>query len=348
MVEQAGFPVYDMGGNTSYATPERRPLFVMDMQKVEWAVREAFGNRIARERSVAIFDRASTWKPDLIVCDEMDFGAMIAAERLDVPYASVLVIASGQLTRTEWLAEPLNRLRSENGLPPDPELTMLHRHLVLYPFAPSLRDPQRPLPQTGYSFRPAPSPLGEAPSWLQPPPPGQTVYVSLGTQFNLTSGDLFERILNGLRDLPVTVVATVGANINPQELGPQPANIRIECFVDQAFLLPHCDLVISHAGSGSVGATLAHGLPLLLFPLASDQIFNGRRCEELGVAQVLDPAQATSMMVQDSVRFLLSEAAQPRQRARQIQQEYADLPAQQTAVALLEQLAYRKAPILSN
>lgn len=78
------------------------------------------------------------WQPDLIVCDEIDFGSMVAAERLGLPYATVLVTAAGSFVRHELVAEPLNALRLEHGLPPDPELAMLSRYLILSPASSTL------------------------------------------------------------------------------------------------------------------------------------------------------------------------------------------------------------------
>jgi UDP:flavonoid glycosyltransferase YjiC (YdhE family) len=78
------------------------------------------------------------------------------------------------------------------------------------------------------------------------------VYVTLGTIFNTESGDLLARILAGARELPVDVVATVGRSLDPAELGPQPANVRVERFAPQAELLPRCAVAVTHAGSGSV------------------------------------------------------------------------------------------------
>jgi len=56
----------------------------------------------------------------VLVCDEMDFGATVAAQRLSIPHATVVVIAAGGFTRADLIAEPLYRLRSEYGLPADP------------------------------------------------------------------------------------------------------------------------------------------------------------------------------------------------------------------------------------
>jgi hypothetical protein len=148
-------------GFTSFATgpvregvPQRLPLPEPDPERDEWELRENFARQGATRHAEAIFALGCEWKPDVLVCDEVDFGSMIAAERLGIPHASVLVLAAGSFLRKEIVAEPLSRLRAEHGLPDDPGLTMLSRHLVLSPFPLSFRHPDFPLPSTAHSFRP--------------------------------------------------------------------------------------------------------------------------------------------------------------------------------------------------
>src|SRR5204863_7210801 len=128
----------------------------------------------------------------------------------------------------------------------------------------------------------------QAPVWIAQLAGAPIVYFTLGTVFNVESGDLFTRVLMGLRDLPVNVIATVGRDIDPAELGPQPDHIHIEQYVPQSLILPHCTMVISHGGSGSVLGALAHALPAVLIPMGADQPLNAARCADLGCAQVLD------------------------------------------------------------
>ena len=71
----------------------------------------------------------------------------------DLPYATVLVSATGAFVRPEIVAGPLDEVRAEHGLPPDPGLAMLSRYLVLTPFPSSLRDPAVPLPTTAHHMR---------------------------------------------------------------------------------------------------------------------------------------------------------------------------------------------------
>lgn len=338
-VAQAGFEVFDTGGRTTRDEALRGPLLAPDIAREERTVRDGYAGRIARQRAAALLELARSWRPDLLVHDEMDFGGPVAAERLALPYAAVLVIASGMLARPDLVAASLNVLRAEHGLPQDPAMAMLGRHLVLSPFPASLRDPSCPLPDTALLFRPRPAAPPAPPVPLARP----LIYVTLGTVFNAESGDLLSRIVAGLRDLPVEVVATVGPQLDPAELGPQPPHVRVERFIDQWALLPHCSLVVSHGGSGTVCGALAHGLPMLLLPMGADQPFNAQRCQALGVARVLDPVGQTSASIRDAAADLLARDGY-RQAARQVAAEIAALPGPEQACALLSQLARQGAP----
>jgi MGT family glycosyltransferase len=172
------------------------------------------------------------------------------------------------------------------------------------------------------------------------------VYFTLGTVFNLESGDLFERVLAGLRDLSLNVIATVGREIDPAEFGPQPAHIQIMQYIPQSVILPHCAVVVSHGGSGSVIGALAHGLPMVLIPMGADQPYNAARCEELGVACLLDAIEATPETVREAVSTVLSDSGY-RRAAERMRDEIAALPEPAYAVTLLERLAGEKRPLVS-
>ncbi|HEY0735950.1 MAG TPA: glycosyltransferase [Herpetosiphonaceae bacterium] len=347
-VENSAFTVFALG-NSSGQPPERRPLLAVDMEREERDMREGFARDGARSRAPRILDLCAEWQPDVIVHDETDFGSAIAAERLQLPYATVLVIAAGSLVRKDVVGEALDEVRAQHSLPPDPELTMLSRYLVLSPFPPSYRDPAFPLPATAHAFRSRhdAAAASAAPPWIENLPDQPTVYFTLGTIFNLESGDLFTRVLTGLRDLPINLIVTVGQHIDPAEFGPQPANVHIERYIPQAVILPHCSAVVSHGGSGSVMGALAHGLPSVLIPMGADQPLNGARCVDLGVAQVLDPIAATSESVRNAVNAVLSDPRY-RQAALRLRDEIAALPGPEHAVALLERLAIEKLPLHSR
>lgn len=339
-VEAAGFLAFATGSAVD-GTPKRVPLRELSTAREDRVLREGFARRIARDRAQAILALCTKWQPDLLVCDEMDFGGMIAAERLGLPHATVLVIAAGSFVRPALVAEPLNELRAEHGLPPDPDLAMLSRYLVLSPFPPSYRDPAFPLPATAHALRPLalePTKVETVPPWLARPHGAPTVYVTLGTVFNMESGNLFARVLAGLRDLPINLVVTVGRHIDPEEFGPQPDNVQIERYIAQSLILPYCSVVVSHGGSGSVMGALAHGLPMVVIPMGADQPLNAARCAELGLARVLDAVAATPESAREAVTAVLEDPAY-RRAAERIRDESRALPGPAHAVTLLERLA---------
>nr|WP_202889623.1 glycosyltransferase [Actinopolymorpha rutila] len=333
-IEAGGFRAFATESASRDVRP-RLPLSKPDSDRAELELREIFARSEAPRRAEAVLKVGSEWEPHLVVCDEVDFGSMVAAERLGIPHASVVVLAAGSLLRKEIVAAPLSELRESYGLPPDPGLTMLDRHLVLSPVPPSFRHPDFPLPANAHSIRPV-----DAPPPATARPDGPIVYFTLGTEFNTESGDLFSRVLAGLGQLPVTVVATVGEHIDPAELGAQPPNVRVRQYVPQGELLPNCALVVSHGGSGTVIGALAHGVPCLLIPMGADQPHNAARCVALGAGEVLDPMSATPEIVQSTASAMLT-VPRYRQAAEAVRREVANLPGPESAVPLLERLVRR-------
>ena len=329
VIKADGFEAFPTSEPRVGPTPPE-PLVKVDPDRSDWELRENFARRGAERHAAALFELARLWRPDVVIRDEVDFGVAVAAERLAMPCASVLVLASGDFLRKAIVAEPLHALRGAYGLSNDPNLAMLDRGLVLSPFPPSFRSPDAPLPEHAFSFRPK----AVANEHRDVKRPG--VYLTLGTVFNVP--ELFSRILDGLRGLPVDVVATVGDSVDPASFGPQPAHIRIERYIPQAEVLPHCDLVISHGGSGSVMAALAHGLPTVLMPLGADQPYNARRCVALGVGVELEPASVTPEEIRVAVEGVL-EDDRYRHAAERMRDEINALPGPEATVPLLERRA---------
>jgi hypothetical protein len=151
-VEAAHFTGFPLGTGRA-GPPQRIPLRPLDAAREDREFRDRFARYAAQERAPRTLALCTEWQPDVLVRDETDFGGMVAAERLGLPYATVLVMAAGSFVRKEVVGEALNELRAIHGLPPGLELEMLRRHLVLSPFPPSFRDPAYPLPTTACSFR---------------------------------------------------------------------------------------------------------------------------------------------------------------------------------------------------
>ena len=349
-VVSAGWAAVAIGGHTLLDPQERHPLAAVDRVAEESVIRRSFAGKIARERTDRLLKLAETWRPDLVVRDEVDFAGAIAADVLGLPHAAVVVIAAGGFLRSDVVEEPLASLRAEHGLDPAGAMKMLHRYLTIVPGPPSFRDPADPLPPTAHYVRPAVvdqrEDHGLVSSGTSRPSPGRPkVYVTLGTIFNQESGDLFQRVLAGLAALPVEVVATVGDQINPTELGPLPSNVGVESFVPLVQVLRDTGVVVSHGGSGTVIAALAFGIPQVILPLGADQPLTADRCVALGVGIALDALRSSPTAIRDATETVL-RAETYRAQATQLQAEIASLPNARHAGTLLERLAQTRTPAL--
>lgn len=115
------------------------------------------------------------------------------------------------------------------------------------------------------------------------------VVVSLGTT-PMDEAPVLHNVLAALADLPVDVVATVGRHLDATALqNDAPANATVTGYVRHAALLPHADLLVTHAGLGTVVAGLAHGVPLLCLPLGREQPDNAAAVERTGAGRRLAP-----------------------------------------------------------
>ena len=84
-IEAAGFRAFTAG--PAITTPATiAPLLPLDTEREARVVRDGFAGRgIAHQRAAALPDVCGQWRPDVLVCDETDFGALVAAVRLDLP-----------------------------------------------------------------------------------------------------------------------------------------------------------------------------------------------------------------------------------------------------------------------
>ena len=171
---------------------------------------------------------------------------------------------------------------------------------------PSSLDPADHGLKDAQPLRPVPPPLveppGLRPTWSDPERP--LVYLTLGT-FSNNAVDLFRLVLTALEDEPVNVLVTIGRDNDPADLEPVPGNARVEQFLPQADLLPHCAAVVHHAGAGTSFGALADGLPSLALPQSADNFVIATRLAEAGAAHKLMPGEVTTAAVLAGLRSVL-------------------------------------------
>jgi UDP:flavonoid glycosyltransferase YjiC (YdhE family) len=90
---------------------------------------------------------------------------------------------------------------------------------------------------------------------------------------------LLRAALTGLARLPVRVLA-VRRPGGPAL--PEPANARLVEWVSYEAAMPRADLVVCHAGHGTLATALACGAPVVTVPAAGDMAENGARAQWAG------------------------------------------------------------------
>lgn len=161
------------------------------------------------------------------------------------------------------------------------------------------------------------------------------VYLTLGTVNNHLPA--LAHALDALTGLQARILATLGPNADPATLGTQPPHVTVERWVPQAQVLEHCDVVVSHGGSGTFLGALAAGLPQLFLPQAADQFRNAAAGAGRGAGLRLDPHQTAPEAIAGAVRRLL-EVGSFRVAAAEVATEIAAMPSPAEVVPVLAAL----------
>jgi UDP:flavonoid glycosyltransferase YjiC (YdhE family) len=235
---------------------------------------------------------------DLVVVDANLAGALAAAETLDRPSVVLLHSMYATFVRT-WFSEvwPLlgpvvDETRAGFGLAPAGSwagLFTAHDRLL------SVVPPELDAPVPG-----APPHLRHH-GFLVPPPPaidppvfpnggGPAVLVGLSTTYQRQ-----EALLAAIEE----AVARIGGRAIVTSAGRPP--------VPHGLLLPQADVMVTHAGLGSVAAALAAGVPLVCTPISRDQPLNAERVAAVGAGVAL-PVAATAAQIAAGLEEVLGES----------------------------------------
>jgi UDP:flavonoid glycosyltransferase YjiC (YdhE family) len=336
---EAGLPAMD-GVIAALADPEVKAAPPGDRIRFPGAM---FGAVHPGAKLPALRDLSESRPFDLIVHPPVDVSGPLLAAELDVPSACygfgqpfdpAVVAAIAERSRPLWeLAD----------LQPD-RYGGIYRGLYLDPRPPMLRGPQTvPAARGTRPIRPEipGDPAAALPAWADALGEHPVIYVSLGTAPLFNQPEKFGPLLAGLAGETVEVVVTVGDLNDPAAFGELPPTVHVERWLPLSPLLPSCDAVLCHAGSGTTLATLAAGLPLVLVPQGADQFDNARACERAGAARILMPDQVTPDAVRHAVRTVLPDDSSERAAARTLAAEIAAMPSAIEVVNELESSADR-------
>ena len=308
------------------------------------AIREIFAGANAKAALPKLRTTITDFRPDLIVRESAEFGALVAAESAGVPHARVAVhMVSLEATLPALASSSLDVVRQQLGLPADDGLSLRAEPVFTW-FPASLDGSIDDGSETQIPFRSQLSegaPSAETPSWATAHAETPLVYITFGTILGgmAEGAAVYRTALDAISELPVRALLTTGRGVDVSTLGAIPANVHVEAFVPQRDVLPRAAAVVCHGGSGTLLGTLAAGLPMVVVPFGADQPHNAQRIAAIGAGLAAPNADASALRA--AIERVLAEATF-RNAARTLAAEIAALPMVERAVAALIGVADRR------
>lgn len=347
--EAAGFMAFDAGISISEGFERLAALFpdqpynrLAPSEILGWYLPHLFGEVLTPAMLGDLELLVQSWRPDVVLHETWEFAGPIAAASAGIPSICQTLGLRIDDRILDSVAAAVAPLWEQRGLEPDPTAG-LYRSLCLDTMPPSFqryesaqsRDVIRAL--RPIAEPPVPGEL--LPQWIEHRRNVPLVYMTLGTN-NGTNSDvsMFRSVIDGLDDLDVDVLITIGFGKDPSTIGPLASNVHVENYVPQSLLLPHCSAVICHGGPGTILNSLTQGLPLLILPQGADQYVMGERILAAGVGLRLVPEDVNPSSVRANVLALLEESSY-RAGAHRLKREIAAMPGPEEAVLLIEEVA---------
>jgi UDP:flavonoid glycosyltransferase YjiC (YdhE family) len=290
--------------------------------------RDFFARLLPRKALPLLGEFVDQWRPNLIVREAGEYGAVIAAALSNTPHVRVSVSNGHTFANT---IEPIDALRREFGLAPDQGAQL--RSARAFSAFPASMEPRNGdgaiLPQFRVSTVVA-APSSDKPEWVTSDDRPR-IYLTFGTVMGSSpeAKRVFRAALDAVGGSDVSALMTTGPSMDVSALGTIPANVTLKEFVPQSEVFPHVDAVLCHGGSGSVVGALSAGLPLVVTPIGADQPDNARAVNALGAGIAVDTPDAEAMSA--ALRKVMTDPTY-RVAARKVASEIAAQPGIEAAV----------------
>jgi UDP:flavonoid glycosyltransferase YjiC (YdhE family) len=194
MVERSGFRFFPVGPSIDELRASRELQESAQMTdpiaRRELIRRRVFLGLLPRLTLPDLLAWCDSWSSDFIITEKCEFAGRVAAERLDIPHATLKVdeVDTFAYSARPELVPAMDSLRVSVGLPPDPDGAMLYRYLYLVNEPISLSGDTEVLPPTTFRCRRVvfdQSGDEQTPEWLKDPAPGARVFATAGTAVKL-------------------------------------------------------------------------------------------------------------------------------------------------------------------
>jgi UDP:flavonoid glycosyltransferase YjiC (YdhE family) len=275
---------------------------------------------VMREQLGPVIDE---FRPDVMVHELCELATPPVASARGIPYVTVAFSGEVSPELIEFARPSMDLLWASEGLPLAPDFGWFE-HLYLHPWPAAMghRPWQANVAATWHMGFDGGA--GDAPQWTSSLGAERPcVYVTFGTEVGRIAP--WPAILDSLAQLDVDAVITTGSGVDLAPHGPVPANVRVEQYVPQRFVLDRASLVVSHCGSGTLAAAMERGLPQVALPLGADQFENARASAEAGLAVDLAPTRRSADDIAAAMQRALTDAAL-RARCDEVRDEVSAMP----------------------
>lgn len=300
-----------------------------------WAVR-MFTDIAAPAMARDVRAMIDAWGPHLVVREEGEYGAPIAAAAAGVPWIThgwgsppppaADRVRVSELLRPHWDAAGTAPLDGDE----------LYGAGLVDSCPPSL--PRARLSIPTYSIRPDVVELAADEDPIAPGD-GELVYVGFGTvPIYRDDPQLLTMVVRSLVAAGFRVVVTTsGPTIAAEFRTVDESRVALRRWVSLRHVLPACRLAVCHGGAGTVLAALTAGIPLLLLPRgAPSQMRMSTACDVRGVARVVAPDEISAASFEAALVDLTHDD-RFRRNARDVAREIAEMPEPDSAVPWLEE-----------
>ncbi|QSQ11673.1 glycosyltransferase [Myxococcus landrumensis] len=274
-----------------------------------------------------------SFRPDVMALDGMQYAAVLAAHREQIPWAGVSSALSllepmedyGLRRNVRALAQERAALFAKHGFDARfRNCECLSPRLNTIFATEAFLGPDAGLPPNTSLVGPSipPEPRGDEVDFpwerLGSKP---VVYVSFGSQISWQPA-LFRTLAEAAAPLGVTLVLSAGELADTEFSRSLPGDVVAVPYTPQRQLLPKASVFVSHGGANSVMEALTAGVPLLLLPVCNDQPIQAHflRASGAGLTRELDTLTVEDC--RDALRQLLEPGTPLRAKLAAISASY--------------------------
>ena len=317
MVDREGRPV----------PPPRGPEEMMSSGGKAWG-------RLAARTLPATAKIIDGWKPDLVVAEPSEIAGPVIAALRGIPWVrhnwGVSSLPGTLPFAEQELAGELAELGLDELPLPDAVVKVVPADIAGQEDPDGL--PSRYVPYNG---------AGVLPDWALTKRTRPRVLITFGSLVPHMRFKDFVGILGQLAAGLPALGADIVVGVEPSftgGLGVLPDGVVAVGWQPLNLVLPVCDLLIHHGGSGSMMTALAHGTPQLALPAHADQFINAFTLAGIGAGRILMPDAVTVDAVLAEARELLDDPGYA-QKAAGLAEQIGAMPSPAAVATTLTELA---------